>query len=546
MAMILIMPLGLPFMIWHMDDFDMPIQSLLMISGRAIGLLIVTFGIIWLISNRYRKQLQQSTITLTETAIERYDGQQNKRFVYQDIERLIVHYNYPDTVGLIKLFTPNDFMSFWELESMSDLLQILQTRLADTVKVEEHYEWAPKWYFLIAIIPIIIMIIAYNSGDFVYYIVLILILMLSGIYSIYHLKQPGIASKQRIMLILLTLFITLSIAINMYRTYLLKTIIHPCDAIGRHIQKSGCVKQFSGGYYINFLPDNETIIRRIFEQIKIQPLHGFGWNATRLHHNYHAKAVYSSIDGTVIATGSWGDTISVWDVPSQTIIWQKNYPPYYENKIEAIESFTLSPNGKLLALGRWHEVVLWDIATDKPALTLPVSRSMAFSPNGLQIAIKGQEGNSVDIWQIETGQKINTLGQWKGGDLSHLAYSLDGRFLVAKGYPNIFVWRLDTGEIEQTWLNRDLDYSSPPAISADGRWVASGYQTGQEVNRQTYIKIWQVADGTVLKTIWLTEYPNILKHLSFSPDSRLLGIAILDEVLIYDMAVLLGEELYEK
>jgi len=549
MTMMLIMLLGIPLMIWHIDDFDTPLQTLLKIDGIIAGLLIVTFGIVWLITHRHRKKLQQSTVTLTTTTIEHYDGQKSKQFAYQDIDRVIVHYNHPDT--LIQVFVPNDFMNLWGMESMSELLQALQNYLTDTVKVEERQGWTPKWYFLIAVAPVI-GVIAYSLGTLIFYATLSLIFLLSGIYKLYHLKQPGIPSKQRAVLILFSLFFMFSSIIYIYQIHLLKITIHPCDVIGRYIQKSGCVAQFSGGLYVGFLPDNETVMYRVFEQVKIRSLYGFSWNATRLYHDNYLHGIFSSTDGSVIATEIWDDDdriISVWDVPSQTIIWQNNYPQLYKNAEEAIESFTISPNGQLLALGRLHEVILWNIATDQPTLTLPVPQPMAFSPDGSQIATNSPKVGSIDIWQVETGRKVNTLGRWERGYIRHLTYSLDGQFLLVQtNHPfQFYVWQLDTGDLQQTWPNEDLAIFSTPAISADGRWVASGHQIDTGVGLEGYIEIWRVADGTLLKTIRLTKYLNTPQQLNFSPDSRLLGIATsAHEVLIYDMAALSGEELYEK
>jgi WD40 repeat protein len=101
---------------------------------------------------------------------------------------------------------------------------------------------------------------------------------------------------------------------------------------------------------------------------------------------------------------------------------------------EGCSAMAISPDGKLLASGRYHTITLWDTETWQPKFTIndrglgPVN-TLAFSPDG-QVLAAGVApvvfSGTIVFYDIATGQKLQSFadpdGIWKivwleGGNL---------------------------------------------------------------------------------------------------------------------------------
>ena len=104
-----------------------------------------------------------------------------------------------------------------------------------------------------------------------------------------------------------------------------------------------------------------------------------------------------SPDGTMLASGSWGGTIRLWDVATRTEV------ATLEGHTDWVTSVVFSPDGTALVSGAWDNTVrLWDVATGDSVATFrrhpnPVF-SLAFLPYSTTLASGGTW--TVVLWDM--------------------------------------------------------------------------------------------------------------------------------------------------
>ncbi|MBI4752712.1 MAG: AAA-like domain-containing protein, partial [Acidobacteria bacterium] len=123
----------------------------------------------------------------------------------------------------------------------------------------------------------------------------------------------------------------------------------------------------------------------------------YPWVLTNLTgHTASVSSVAFSPDGKRLATGSWDNTVKVWDVAT----WQA--VATLTGHTDSVFSVAFSPDGNRLATGSLDNTVkVWDVATWQAVATLTghtasVS-SVAFSPDGNRLAT-GSWDNTVKVW----------------------------------------------------------------------------------------------------------------------------------------------------
>ena len=111
-------------------------------------------------------------------------------------------------------------------------------------------------------------------------------------------------------------------------------------------------------------------------------------------HTDAVRSVAFSSDRKTMASGSYDETIILWDVasgkPSLTL----------KGHTDWVLSVAFSPDGKTLASGSLDKtIILWDVASGKPTLTLKGHTgtvwSVAFSPDGKTLASGSSDNTSI-------------------------------------------------------------------------------------------------------------------------------------------------------
>jgi WD40 repeat protein len=114
-----------------------------------------------------------------------------------------------------------------------------------------------------------------------------------------------------------------------------------------------------------------------------------------------------SPDGLTLASGSFDNTIKLWDTTTGT------HRQTLEGHSGLVYSVAFSPDGLTLASGSHDNTIkLWDITTGTHRQTLaghsgPVY-SVAFSPDGLTLS-SGSHDHTIKLWDITTGTHRQTL-----------------------------------------------------------------------------------------------------------------------------------------
>jgi WD40 repeat protein len=224
-----------------------------------------------------------------------------------------------------------------------------------------------------------------------------------------------------------------------------------------------------------------------------------------------------SRDGRRLAVVAEGGRLGLWDVADGRECRVLPPGPPKDRQVYGLAAHPTDP--RLVAVAGSNGLSFWDVeaGVEVAAARGPVVGRVAFEPAG-HLVYTGPDGTFRRTARATDGGirfgPPEKLPLPPGNDLT---VSRDGRVVVtATAYPEV------PREQHGTWVRVGTD---PPfavgpgddprfaAVSADGRWVATGREKMGE------IKLWRVADGAFVRrlTTWGT-------HPRFSPDGRWLAV----------------------
>jgi WD40 repeat protein len=169
--------------------------------------------------------------------------------------------------------------------------------------------------------------------------------------------------------------------------------------------------------------------------------------------------------------------------------------------------------------------------------------SIAFSPDGRSFATANGV-YEVALWTLDGKKRLHAF---RADDelLCAVAFTPDGRDLIAGGMNGVHVWHIAEPDHECLWINGQVSVFSL-AISPDGKYLLSSDNDGR-------IELWSLQLGRHVCRVATSDNVFQLLPVAFSPDGRLLAAAagvveadhIRPQVKLWDAATKNGVQSFE-
>jgi len=226
-----------------------------------------------------------------------------------------------------------------------------------------------------------------------------------------------------------------------------------------------------------------------------------------------------SADGRYLLSGSWDESIRLWDARSGKPLRRFIGPAREVNDV------VVAPDGsRVAAASEDGSVLRWDGKTGR--IQLPVrlldhpAVHLALYPDGRLLAASGRDDDAVHVWDAGTGELIRTLGGHRGNTIG-LAFSPDGRTLATTDETAVRLWRLADGTVTTTI---PVPFAHDVCFSPDGRRIALCGAYADPT-------LWDVTSGRRLRLFRQSE----VHAIAFTPDGATLITAAGSEIALWDV-----------
>jgi WD40 repeat protein len=234
------------------------------------------------------------------------------------------------------------------------------------------------------------------------------------------------------------------------------------------------------------------------------------WSCARIlrGHDKPVKSVAFSPDGSQIASGSWEETVRIWD--AQTGLGHVIDEPF--RGIYWVSSVAWSPTSPRIASGSGHRVVVWDTNTRERVALLEGHKDdvlcVAYSPDGSRLA--SGSAREIRIWNTNTGELVGEPLVGHNNYVTSITFSPDGKQIASgSNDTTVRIWDVQTGQTIGEPLRGHTSYVNSVAWSPNGSLLASG-------SDDHTIRLWDIKTRHQLFT--LQGHSSVVASLAFSPD----------------------------
>ena len=187
-------------------------------------------------------------------------------------------------------------------------------------------------------------------------------------------------------------------------------------------------------------------------------------------------------------------------------------------------SLALRPDGQMVALGTGfpdNVIHLWNTTTGTEVAVLTPDyqgdvRALSFNRDGSLLAVGGLVGDAVQIWAVDTGERIAVLDD----SAPLLMFSpVDNRLAYSTGF-DLVIWDADNRQEVMRWS------AGPPSqglidsmtFSPDGALLATGDISG-------FVYLWDVVAGTLVQRVRhkQTDKTRPVSSVAFNPQGNQLA-----------------------
>lgn len=248
-----------------------------------------------------------------------------------------------------------------------------------------------------------------------------------------------------------------------------------------------------------------------------------GHVAAVLHwHRKPVAALAFSPDSRWLATGSFDQAISIWDV--QRGLWDAVigvHEQVLRGHAGAITDLVFSPAEPLLAsVAADGTIRLWDTTTWQAKTVIRTDRggdgTLAISSCGKYLAAGWTSRGPTTLWKTANGEKhldLRLFSDEDAGDQA-VAFSPDGTRLAVLGGSQVRLWELSTCQV---LASLDVPGSQTMALSPRGNLIATG---GSPDATGASVKLWDFSTLAIVREFG--GHSQSVSAIAFSPDGRAL------------------------
>ncbi|MFN6519466.1 MAG: caspase family protein [Nostoc sp. CreGUA01] len=223
----------------------------------------------------------------------------------------------------------------------------------------------------------------------------------------------------------------------------------------------------------------------------------------------YTQAVAFSLDGKMIVSGGYGETLELWDIYGNQI----GEP--WRGHSSSVTALALSQDGQKIVSGSWDKTLrLWNINGD------PIGEpwkghdgsinAVAFSPDGKTI-VSASNDETLRLWEIN-GSQIGEPWQQHESNVKAVAFSPNGKMIVSGSDDNTLrLWDIDGKPIGEP-LRGHTGGVNAVAFSPNGNVIVSG-------SDDKTLRLWDTHGNSIGEP--LRGHTDEIKSVAFSPDGQM-------------------------